>query len=156
LKILLFLKLPDSFGFLGKYKNRIFEKIKLGKVKELYKCNDLKLVVRFSDIGNIKEIYEWRVYDYLKLSSSSIVIDIGAHIGLFAVKVARKVKKVVAIEPHPENFKLLLANVRLNHLKNVTAINAAIGREMEKLFFLVMGEEHRFILQKKLIESKQQ
>ncbi|ACR41616.1 class I SAM-dependent methyltransferase [Saccharolobus islandicus] len=41
---------------------------------------------------------EW---DFLKVKKEDIVLDAGAFIGDFTVKVARKAKEVVAVEPLP-------------------------------------------------------
>ncbi len=64
------------------------------------------------------------------LSEGMVVIDIGANLGYYALQEARAVGasgKVLAIEPAPENFQLLEANVRSNGYTHVTLIQAAIG-----------------------------
>jgi FkbM family methyltransferase len=56
------------------------------------------------------------------------VIDIGAHVGYYALMAATAVRptgKVWAIEPHPVNFALLQDNIERNNLWNVSATNAA-------------------------------
>ena len=65
-------------------------------------------------------------YDFLKLSKDDVVLDAGAFIGDFTIKVARKVKEVVAVEPLPWAFKILKKNVEMNELKNVTLVNKAL------------------------------
>jgi 16S rRNA A1518/A1519 N6-dimethyltransferase RsmA/KsgA/DIM1 with predicted DNA glycosylase/AP lyase activity len=50
-------------------------------------------------------------YAFLKLSKDDVVLDAGAFIGDFTIKVARKVKEVVAVEPLPWAFKILKKNV---------------------------------------------
>ncbi len=71
-----------------------------------------------------------------KIKIGDIVIDIGANIGydtvLFADKVGKK-GKVIAIEPDPENFKILQKNIKENKLFNVVAVQAAIGDENKKM-----------------------
>ncbi|QXJ34875.1 FkbM family methyltransferase [Saccharolobus shibatae] len=66
---------------------------------------------------------EW---DFLKVKKNDIVLDAGAFIGDFTVKVAKKAKEVVAVEPLPWAFKLLKKNVELNNLKNVVLVNKAL------------------------------
>lgn len=46
-----------------------------------------------------------------------IVIDIGAHIGFFSVECAIRGGKIIAYEPFPENYKLLVKNIKVNGLK---------------------------------------
>lgn len=74
--------------------------------------------------------------DYLqhgiKLAEGGVVVDIGANIGSFAIVAAQRVGKtgrVYAYEPNPSAFERLKANVALNGLTNVVAINEAVGKE---------------------------
>ncbi len=109
-------------------KNFLFKKLKLDEVKQIVRYNSLKIIVRFQDIENLKEIFESGIYNnYIHLNKNSIVLDIGAHIGLFSCKVAKKVKKVIAVEPHLKNFELLKQNIKLNHFDNITSLNMAVG-----------------------------
>ena len=66
---------------------------------------------------------------YYKINDDDIIIDVGAHIGLYTLKASKRVKKgiVIAIEPSPNNYKLLNLNVKLNKLKNVITLNVALG-----------------------------
>lgn len=57
-------------------------------------------------------------------------LDVGANIGYYACllgKLAGPTGKVVAIEPEPQNRRLLEANLRRNGLANVTVHGCAIG-----------------------------
>lgn len=59
-----------------------------------------------------------------------LVIDIGAHIGYFALLLSRLVGplgKVVAFEPLPENFQKLEENVGMNGCSNVITENRAVA-----------------------------
>jgi tRNA G37 N-methylase Trm5 len=60
------------------------------------------------------------------ISSSDIVVDAGANIGIFTLLAAKKARTVIAIEPDPENFEYLKENVRLNKAGNVVLINKAL------------------------------
>lgn len=58
------------------------------------------------------------------------VLDIGANIGLYTIEGGVAVGptgNVLSIEPAPSNFHWLKANVELNHLRNVTLIEVAVG-----------------------------
>jgi len=60
------------------------------------------------------------------------VVDIGANIGYFTMLLASLVEPsglVVAVEPNPENIKLLEASRRLNGFDHVLIIQAAAGRQ---------------------------
>tara|TARA_B100001778_G_C18604582_1_gene639136 strand:+ start:5464 stop:6180 length:717 start_codon:yes stop_codon:yes gene_type:complete len=53
-------------------------------------------------------------------------IDVGAHIGVFALAAAQRGAVVYAFEPHPENFKYLLKNTGNNPL--IQSWNKAVWR----------------------------
>src|SRR6516162_8386756 len=60
------------------------------------------------------------------------VVDIGANIGYLTMLLASLVRKsglVVAVEPNPENIKLLEASRRVNGFDQVLVIQAAAGRQ---------------------------
>jgi len=74
------------------------------------------------------EIYLKNVYDkFRELKKTDIVIDIGAHAGLFTLKAARRCKLVISIEPNISNYDLLDCNVLNNKLNNVNSLNIAIS-----------------------------
>jgi FkbM family methyltransferase len=57
-------------------------------------------------------------------------IDVGANIGYFSClmsKLAGPAGKVLAIEPEPQNLKLLEQNIKINELTNVTVHPCALG-----------------------------
>jgi FkbM family methyltransferase len=71
--------------------------------------------------------------DFLRreiLARGSLFIDIGAHVGTWAVRASRYFDRVVAIEPNQEAFEALRRNIALNRIENITAIlGAASDRE---------------------------
>lgn len=78
-----------------------------------------------------QEIYVRNIYNKLhEIQEDDVVVDIGAHIGIFTLKAARKAKKglVIAIEPYPPNFELLTRNIKLNRLEHtVVPLNIALA-----------------------------
>ncbi len=72
-------------------------------------------------------------------NKSQVFVDVGAHIGLYSIIAAKRMGpegRVVAVEAHPDNFRMLEHNVRLNKLTNILTLNyAAYDRETKvKLF----------------------
>jgi FkbM family methyltransferase len=64
------------------------------------------------------------------LKTGMTAFDLGANLGYYTVMMAGLVGengRVYAVEPHPDNFRLLGENVRLNRLANVEIDNIAIG-----------------------------
>lgn len=90
----------------------------------------LKFLVdsKVGDLYPFIDVFIRRFYDSVEIRSDSIIVDVGAHVGFFTVKAATKAKKgiVIAIEPHPENFRKLLINIKLNNLNNVIPLNLAL------------------------------
>ena len=65
-----------------------------------------------------------------RVERGSVVIDVGANVGLFTVALAGVVGpsgKVLAVEPNPATVSRLRKNVSLNHLTNVEIHSVAAG-----------------------------
>lgn len=101
----------------------------------------LRLPVRY--FRYFPDDYEAPNIQFLQSSvqEGSVVLDVGAHIGLFSVIAARCVGqhgKVVAYEPTPTTFRLLRHTIHINQLKNVvTPVTAAVGHESGEINFYV-------------------
>jgi FkbM family methyltransferase len=54
------------------------------------------------------------------------VVDAGAHVGLFSLRVAHYASNVISIEPHPLMSTLLELNLRRNHIRNVGILRRAL------------------------------
>jgi FkbM family methyltransferase len=95
-----------------------------------------------NDLFVLKENLKQRTYlRRIRLEKTDVWLDVGANIGAFAVSIAREVKHVHCYEPDRGNFDLLLQNLTLNKVSNVTAHRAAIvpGNETTIEFFLTKG-----------------
>jgi FkbM family methyltransferase len=63
-------------------------------------------------------------------SREEVFLDVGAHYGLVSARLASlhpRSSRVIAIEAHPTNYRVLKSNIELNHLTNVKAFNFAIA-----------------------------
>jgi FkbM family methyltransferase len=66
----------------------------------------------------------------MKWASARTIVDVGAHVGSFTVWAGRRAPKarILAIEPNPATFRLLMHNIQENHLEGrAMAINAAVS-----------------------------
>ena len=64
------------------------------------------------------------------ISPGDTVVEVGAHVGYFTLVAAKRCGehgKVVAFEPDPHNYSILLKNVQANHLNYVDAVQAAVA-----------------------------
>ena len=67
-------------------------------------------------------------YNFKGFTSGDIVIDIGAHIGSFAIECALRGAKVIAFEPDTDNFNLLVKNIEANKLcGRIIPVNKAVS-----------------------------
>ena len=78
--------------------------------------NKIKIhLERPTDISSFYQVFVEKSYAFLmsKINKSDIVIDAGANIGMFSIMASilvGKTGKVIAIEPDPENLKILKRN----------------------------------------------
>lgn len=76
--------------------------------------------------GLAREVLLQRIYDLAGPIDGGLVVDAGANTGLFSLVASQSADKVVAIEPDPDNYRTLTANLARNEIENVEAINAAL------------------------------
>ncbi len=110
---------------------------KYGKSKMLLRKNVIEDYWVFEGIFFADEYYP------VHLEEDDVVLDVGANIGAFTVKVARKVKRVIAIEPEPQNYRLLLENIKINNIQNVLPVNLAVSDKEEIVYFDTTGGSAR-------------
>lgn len=114
--------------------------------------NGIKYVL--TDSGSIETVsprHENEVYRYLisKMKEGDVFIDVGAHVGKYALQAAKIVGSrglVIAIEPFPGNYSALLKGISLNNLKNIIALNLAAWNENCKLrLFITEVSSHHSV-----------
>lgn len=64
-------------------------------------------------------------YKYDDLRKTDIVLDIGACIGAFSIKIHNHVNHVYAVEPMLT--EKIIKNIHLNNAQNITVLNSALG-----------------------------
>ena len=58
---------------------------------------------------------------------SKVFVDVGAHVGFYAIRMAKQCRWVHAIEPNPESIEILRKNIELNDITNITIHPYACG-----------------------------
>jgi FkbM family methyltransferase len=74
--------------------------------------------------------YERSVVDTVRrlITPESVFIDVGAFIGFYSILAAKLRARVIALEPDPRSFQILLHNIEMSALRQrVLLINAAVG-----------------------------
>jgi len=106
--------------------------ISVGRYRWVYEGNDFAYYVPL--FGRLQ-------YGFLKIRRGDIVLDIGAYPGDFSIYASEEVGDsglVIAVEPHPNNFRILKENIRLNGLRNIIPLNFALNNKEGKV--TIMGE----------------
>ena len=83
-------------------------------------ANGLKYYARFQDLWRFIKPFEPLTHEFLvkNAKESDVFLDIGAHIGMYSIRLAQKVSKVIALEPEPKNYSFLYKNILVNNLSN--------------------------------------
>lgn len=99
----------------------------------------------------ITETYEPEVWSHLmaQVKSGDIVADVGAHVGLYTIALAKRVApngKVIAFEPSSETFKALQAHIELNAVQTQTClIQAVVGSQKQSVAFNVSKDSQSHV-----------
>ena len=115
---------PQVYFKLTKKEYVIFETRSGLKIKIRVDSTDL---MALTHVWMIKEYYD----DDFQIDKNDVVVDVGAHIGLFALYASQFCNngKIFCFEPIKENYNLLLDNISLNNIKNIFPYNIAVTKK---------------------------
>lgn len=105
----------------------------------------IKLRKQSTDLMALTHV--WLIEEYKKenfeIKPNDIVIDVGAHIGLFTIYASQFCTKgkIYSFEPVTENYELLLENIKLNNLDYVTSFNQAVSNSNEPIKLFLNNDE---------------
>ena len=117
----------------------IYFRLLTGKYVILTLKNGYKIKLRIKSTDLQAFFNVWIIQEYNKtgyeILENDIIIDVGAHIGLFTLYVSQFCKKgkIFSFEPVIENYKLLLENIHLNKIENVIIVKKAVSGENKKV-----------------------
>ena len=112
-------------------------------INDFFKLKPFNGIINYKNIKvnvDTSELISWYLYwfgDYEPevnwvldelLTEEDVCVDVGANIGVYTLIMAKCVKKVISIEPHPEYYKKLIYNVKINKFSNVKTFNIAITK----------------------------
>ena len=100
----------------------LFNNFKIKNSDGLFICRDNV------DLDIVSETFEQDIRKYFKEFEKGIFVDVGANIGKYTIMISNQINnngKIISIEPHPDNFKILKKNINLNKCKNVIPLNFA-------------------------------
>jgi len=114
--------------------------VKLGGVSADFSIDCLTAKHRLEQFGGERDY----VREFLAIiGGDSVVLDIGASLGLHTVLAAKKAKKVIAVEPDVDVMWALDKNVKDNGVDNVVFIEKAVGGDNGKDTLYTGGVEGR-------------
>ncbi len=92
----------------------------------------MKIRVKSTDLMQLTTIWVVKEYDYpnFEIKENDTIIDIGGHIGLFALYCNQLTKtgKIFSFEPIKENYDMFLENIKINTLENIIPHNLAVTK----------------------------
>jgi FkbM family methyltransferase len=109
--------------------------------------NGLKIKLRVHSTDLIAFTHVWIIQEYsrpgFEINDNDTIIEIGAHIGLFSLFAWQYCKngKIYCFEPVKENYDILLSNLQLNEIKNITPINSAVSKEESTVTIFINEDE---------------
>lgn len=97
--------------------------------------------------GHEQETDEWFQKRCEAHGREGVFVDVGAHSGSYSVINERGFERVIAVEPHPDNFKALLRNIELNNLNDrIEACQVAVGAQsILGRLFLATDDTHTLL-----------
>jgi FkbM family methyltransferase len=131
---------------------QIWNKLPFRNLKVLKIAPDANMIIfSLNDYGTYWDIYHSPIYDrFFKPQMGDMVVDAGAHIGIYTLKAAKAVGdggRVIAVEPEDKNYELLTKNVRINKYQNVIPAKLALSdfNGKAKLFLKARSCSHSLV-----------
>jgi FkbM family methyltransferase len=109
--------------------------------------NNIKIKIRTNSTDLMQLGTVWLTEDYdvsgFNINNEDIIIDIGAHIGLFSLFASQYCKngKIFSYEPVEKNFSILKENIELNKIKNIIHFNSAVSNQLNKLKIFINSDD---------------
>ena len=115
----------------------------------------IKIRVKSTDLMALTNVWIRNEYEIenFSIKDDDVIIDVGAHIGLFSLLVSQKSRngKIFSFEPIKENFSLFNSNLELNHIKNIFPFNMAVSKNADGVeLFLSDDDSAHSIFSKKV------
>jgi FkbM family methyltransferase len=102
--------------------------------------DDCRLLIRpfiFSELIMASDRWEPYIKNIFKeeLKKNDVMVNVGANIGIYAIPLAKRIKKVIAFEPHPKTTEILERSIELNHIDNIELIKKAVGDSKKRVLY---------------------
>ena len=117
----------------------------------------LKIKIRVNSTDLMAFTHVWMIQEYsddnFSINNDDVIIDVGAHIGLFALFTSQFCKngKIFCYEPIKENYKILIENIEMNQIQNIFPNNLAVTKETSRVKIFLNDDQsgHSMFIQNK-------
>jgi len=117
----------------------------------------LKIKIRVNSTDLMAFTHVWMIQEYsddnFSINNDDVIIDVGAHIGLFALFASQFCKngKIFCYEPIKENYKILIENIEMNQIQNIFPNNLAVTKETSRVKIFLNDDQsgHSMFIQNK-------
>lgn len=114
----------------------------------IFKTKTNKIIkIRKNSTDLMALTHVWLIEEYkqqnFEIKSSDVVIDVGAHIGLFTIYASQFCNKgqIFSFEPVKENYDLLMENIKENSLNQVKSFNLAVSNSNDLIKMYLNSDE---------------
>jgi len=114
----------------------------------IFKTRSKKIIkLRKQSTDLMALIHVWLIEEYKKsgfqINQNDVVLDVGAHIGLFTLYASQFCTKglIYSFEPVQENFELLSENIKTNNLEQVKFFNLAVSHSNDPIKLYINDDE---------------
>jgi len=136
-RFLIYLQLPKKLQWKGKKEYSMGDFLLKDEIVK--NESGFKFLVRKGqpDISYIQDSYEYGIIKILQhhLKEDDVFVDLGCHIGKYAVLASKLVKRVICVDAMKENIDLLKKNFMLNKITKQEIYNNAISDHVGSVDF---------------------
>jgi FkbM family methyltransferase len=107
----------------------------------------LKIKIRKNSTDLMALTHVWLIEEYksenFDIKDTDVIIDVGAHIGLFSLYASQFCKNglIYSFEPVPENYNLLIDNIKSNDLNQIKSFNRAVSNSNSNVKLYLNDDE---------------
>uniref|UniRef100_A0A7C5YSY5 FkbM family methyltransferase n=1 Tax=Ignisphaera aggregans TaxID=334771 RepID=A0A7C5YSY5_9CREN len=80
----------------------------------------LKYYAKIQDWWRFAKPFEPLTHKFLfeHARKSDVFLDVGAHIGIYTIRLGLRVSRIIALGPEPQNYNFIYRNILVNHLND--------------------------------------
>jgi len=109
-------RLFERIGFSRKFKHELVRNFFFSICRFLHSSFLLRILPHEEDVSRV-----------ISKKHGDIFVDVGANVGFYSLLLHRNFGKVIAVEPHPTNMRVLMKNIRCMHAENITCVQMAVS-----------------------------